>query len=169
MTLLSWVGLHGSTFLRNWQSGSVEPWVEMKSVQNSIRAQCAQEFATALDTEDYESARRLLAGDCIYHFSGKSFRGIAAILESYQQNAEWVKRTFESIVYESSTRQRSDDTWVIHYIDRIQHRDRELEHHCEQVVRFDSGNRVVEITHIDLPGEDTKVKEFLAAFDIARE
>jgi len=52
----------------------------------------ARRFASALDQEDYDAARALLADDCVYTIRGKDLRGRDAIIEPYKGNRDEAAR-----------------------------------------------------------------------------
>lgn len=123
----------------------------------------AAAFASALDADDFERARPLLAPDCVYLARGITLRGPDEILGSYADATRGAHARFDEVRYES--RARLDDleerTIVIGYTDILRLRDREHRHRCEQVVRLGEGDRIVEIRHCDLPGEREAVEAFL--------
>ena len=121
----------------------------------------ATRFATALDEEDYPTATDLLDAGCVYTIAGDTFTGPEAIVASYRENGDDAARTFDAIEYGSRVAPGEDDWIVITFSDHIRHRDRTLDHQCEQWVRVEDG-RITRIEHHDLPGEHERVVAFRA-------
>ena len=123
----------------------------------------AEQFAQALDREDYGIARRLLSEDCISQNRGAVFVGPAEIISSYRASSEQAAQKFDEIAYASSVDVAPEPrAAVITFEDRIRHRDQTLVHRCRQVVRLDTDGRISAIEHCDLPGERESLQSFLA-------
>jgi len=115
-------------------------------------------FAIALDEEDYEVAKSVLAPDCVYLFREKTYNGADAIVESYQGNGEAAK-SFDEVRYGSSVRNGIGEWIVIEFWDELHHRGERLRHVCEQWARVEN-DEIVLIQHHDLEGQ----REQLVAF-----
>lgn len=128
----------------------------------------ATRLALALDREDYEGAAALLAPGCTYRIGTEAFEGPAAIVASYRENGEWVKRAIDAVEYESEVREDPGGA-VITYRDRLEHAGRRHTHTCEQRIRVDGAGRVCEIEHRDLPGERESLDAFFTGTGVKRE
>tara|TARA_R110000744_G_C19084755_1_gene531692 strand:+ start:137 stop:544 length:408 start_codon:yes stop_codon:yes gene_type:complete len=125
-----------------------------------IDREIVEQFALALDGEDYPAATELLAPACVYSIRGKTINGAGAIIASYQGNGE-AAQAFDSIAYGSSVREGTDGWIVIEFWDEITHRGRVHRHQCEQWARVLDG-AIVEIEHRDLEGEVEALNAFKA-------
>ncbi len=122
----------------------------------------ANEFALALDREDYPRARSLLEGACVYLIRGTRHSGPEAIVSSYKGNGDEAGRRYDSIEYASKVRADGPDAAVIVFTDDISHSGRRLVHTCEQRVRVGPEGLIVAIEHVDLPGERERLERFKA-------
>jgi hypothetical protein len=115
-------------------------------------------FAVALDEEDYNSARSVLAAGCVYVFREETYDGPEAIVASYQGNGEAAK-AFDEISYGSRVREGEDGWIVIEFWDELVHRGETHRHVCEQWAKVGDG-AVVRIEHRDLEGERERLEGF---------
>ncbi|NNE92718.1 MAG: nuclear transport factor 2 family protein [Verrucomicrobiales bacterium] len=125
------------------------------------RTSPATVLAEALDAEDYDSARAILADDCRYEIRGEVIEGADAIIATYRDNGGKGRKSFDRVVYESSVSALSETRERIDYTDRITNEGEQLVHRCAQEVEVDPDTGLIgQIVHVDLPGE----KEALDAF-----
>lgn len=122
----------------------------------------ARRFAAALDTEDYATARELLAPDCTYHLGNDKIVGQNAIIDSYRTNGESAKRRFVSIDYVSDVEIAGPSTAIIVFIDRLRIGNECHEYRCCQSVMIGSNGLVEEIRHEELPQERERLRSFEA-------
>jgi limonene-1,2-epoxide hydrolase len=128
----------------------------------------AQQFARALDREDYATAARMLEPACTYEIRGATIHGAAKIIGSYRQAGDWASAAFDEIRYESAVRESADGSFRIRFVDLTRHGDLHHRHECEQVVEVSATGLVTRIRHVDLPGERERLDAFLAACGIER-
>ena len=128
----------------------------------------AERFALALDGEDYDTARSCLSRDAVYTISDEEHRGPDAIIASYQGNGDWASRAIDRIEYESRVRATGPLSAVITFVDRIEHAGHKLVHQCEQHLAFDDEGRILQIRHVDLPGEPEALRDFFQTVGLAR-
>lgn len=121
----------------------------------------ARRFAEALDQEDYDAAAGLLDGDCEYSCRGQRFRGPDAIVESYRQSGDTAAKTFDRVVYESAITPVSERLVLIHFTDRLFHRDHRFTFECQQRVEVNQAGRIVRIEHEDLAGQPEALQQFM--------
>ena len=120
----------------------------------------ATRFARALDEQDYPAAASSLAGNCIYDTPEKTHRGICEIIGSYWEQGDWASRHLDSVGYQSAVRDGSDGEVIVEFIDHIRHAGASHTYRCEQQLTFDNHGRISKITHIELPGERERLREF---------
>jgi hypothetical protein len=128
----------------------------------------ARRFAAALDDHDWAAATNCLAPDCIYLFRGTEARGRDQIIDSYRRIGEWVAATFESVSYESKVEALGPARAAITFRDVLDHQGHHLDFRCQQILTTDDEGRVVQIEHIDFPGEPEKVVAFNAACGVKK-
>lgn len=117
-----------------------------------------QQFAAALDTEDYAAAKSVLSPACVYVFRDQTYKGPEAIVATYSGNGEAAKK-FDEIRYGSSVRDGEDGWIVIEFWDELVHRGETLRHVCEQWAKVSDGV-IVRIEHRDLEGERERLEAF---------
>jgi hypothetical protein len=120
----------------------------------------AQDFAHALDTEDYLAAAELLAPACVYAIGDTAFTSPAGIVETYRANAESAKGRFDSIVYSSVVKALSPSSAMILFTDRLRIADQWHEFHCQQYIEIGRSGLIEKIRHEELPAERNKLIEF---------
>jgi hypothetical protein len=125
-------------------------------------------FAEALDREDYEVARSLLAPDCTYRVRSKVLLGPDAIIGSYKGSAEWGAANIDSVMYKSRVEAVTDDRFVVRFEDCLRHHGKSLTYASQQLVELDSYGRIRQIEHQDLPGEVERLEAFLREMGIDR-
>jgi hypothetical protein len=123
----------------------------------------AQQFAAALDAEDYEAVRASLAFGCVYDAPHGVLIGPEAIVASYRQNAVAARGRFAKIEYTSEVATAGPAEAVITFIDRVMLRGVWHEHRCRQHVRLGAGGLIEHIRHEELPGERERLQQFEAA------
>ena len=137
-------------------------------MQPNRHVEAALALAQALNDEDYDAAEALLAPECIYEIDGKTVSGRAAIIESYRLIGDWVKATFDTYSYSSEVAADGEAQAIISYRDRIKHGVHQLDHRCRQVVSADTDGLIIEIRHVNLPGESEKAKAFNEACGVSK-
>jgi len=122
----------------------------------------ATALAKALDREDYDTARALLADDCGYAIRDQQIDGADAIIASYQTNADAGHQQFDDLRFESAVSAISPNEARIDYTDYVECAGETLVHRCAQLVTVDDSGKVTAITHVDLPGERERLEAFKA-------
>ncbi len=127
----------------------------------------ARAFAAALDADDFERARPLLATQCHYAVRGTSLVGPDAILASYAEATRFAHALVDEVAYES--RAVEDDAGLrILFTDVLRHRGREHRHQCVQRLTVNAEGCIERIVHEDLSGEKEALNAFLDACAIVR-
>ncbi len=120
----------------------------------------ALRFAEALDKSNWEDSLSCLNENCSYGFRGDITHGSEAIISMYKTIGEWVLETFESVRYESSVDEISEDQARINFRDLLDHEGHHLDFRCQQLIRVGEDGRIIHIEHIDIEGEPEKVVQF---------
>jgi hypothetical protein len=123
-------------------------------------ADITRQFAAALDTEDYATARSLLANGCVYQIGDKTIVGVNDIIASYQKNSEEAPKRFDAIEYASVVESTGGNSAVIGFTDRVRLGDAWHEYHCRQHVVVDPDGSIVSIRHEEIPGEREQLQAF---------
>ena len=128
-----------------------------------------EQFARALDREDYQAASALLAPDCVYTSRTSLHTGPAAIIESYKANADWAAATLDSIRYESQIEPLGNNRWTVTFIDHITHKGRSLTYTSKQVVTVDNAALICRIDHTDIPAQNHALEQFFKYTGVTRQ
>jgi len=119
------------------------------------------QFAMALDTEDYATARTLLSNDCLYEIGAQTLIGIDAIVASYQKDSNEAPKRFDAIEYASAVESTGTNTAVIKFTDRVRLADEWHDYYCMQHVTTNHDGLIGSIRHEEIPGQ----RETLNAFE----
>jgi hypothetical protein len=130
------------------------------SANDLTRAQ-ASRFTAALDADDFEGIRPLLAGGCVYDTSKETLIGPDAVIASYRKNGESARERFAEIEYESAVVEAGPSRATVEFTDHLTARGERHTYRCRQRLRFDATGRIVAIAHEELPGERARLEEFL--------
>jgi len=129
----------------------------------------ARALSHALDHNDFTSAARWIASDCVYLVRGEEIIGASAILTSYADNAAWATEHFDEVRYESEVSLGNDGSAAVLYTDYLMkvpgqwHR-----HRCRQHLTLGPNGHVVHIRHEDLPGETESLEAYFKVCGIER-
>jgi len=91
-----------------------------------------QQFANALDRNDFSEARRCLSPECRYQIGSDELIGREAILASYSNNAKWAEQTLDKVIYESEVRGGNAENMEVLFTDRIVQKGMTHEYRCRQ-------------------------------------
>lgn len=123
----------------------------------------ARAFASALDAEDYTTARRLIHADAVYVLEDRAIQGVDAIVASYADAGAFVRRTFEEFRYESAVEMLPDGRASVLYTDYFARPPaRWHRHRTRQLLTIGTTGRVVRIENQELPGEREALRAYLA-------
>lgn len=120
----------------------------------------AEQFARALDAEDYLHAEVLLSPGCEYVCRGRRYIGPESIIDSYRQSGEDASHQFDRVEYKSSCELVGDDLVLIRFVDRLTRAGQSFTFECQQLVQIDQNGQIVRIDHQDLPGQCEALEEF---------
>jgi hypothetical protein len=121
----------------------------------------AARFAAALDADDFDAFRALLAPDCRYEVRGAALVGPDAILDSYRYASEAAHSEFDEVTYASRVLRVDGDSAVIEFADHLEREGAVHVFLCLQHLTVAAGVITV-IRHEDLPGEREKLSAFRA-------
>ena len=130
--------------------------------------QAAEQFASLLDSRQYDDLAVLLDRDCVYEFRGKSIRGAAAIINTYRVNTEWGFEVFDRIEFKSEIVSNSERSARVRFSDHLFLGESDYHYHCEQIISVNDERQIVQIVHHDLPGESEALTSFLHKCGVSR-
>ena len=132
--------------------------------------QMVKSLAQALDADDYEAARAVLAPDVSYEIGDEKLVGPDAVLASYRSASEMAQRLFPSVEYRHQVIGTVERTkYRVRYFDVLTAGEETHEHVAEQMVTVDPQLGVVRIVDTPVPGEREKLDEFMERHHITRE
>jgi len=129
----------------------------------------AAAMARALDADDLDAARALLADDCVYELRDDTLRGPEAVLASYRDASAMARRLFDEVRYESDIESVSGATARVTFTDYLLkaghpwHRYR-----CMQAFTVGTGGRIVRIVHEEIPSEREALERYFRECGIER-
>jgi hypothetical protein len=145
-------------------AGDSDTYRNMSTVTLAI----ARVFASSLDADDFPALTELLSATCEYLIRDKTLRGPEAIGQSYREASDWAKGHIDSVVFESSVRQESEQVAIVTFVDHLQHQGHGHTFRCEQRVFVGEDGKISRIVHQDLPGEREAADAFLARIGVSR-
>jgi len=122
----------------------------------------ARRFATALDSENYEAARAVLAADCRCEARTRVVVGPDGVINSHRRSGETARRLFDAVDYGSEPLNAGTDLVCVTFSDRISKHGRTHVFQSRQWLHFTPDGLVARITHEDLAGERERLLEFCA-------
>lgn len=117
-------------------------------------------FTEALQREDYDVARKLLAPECVYFQVARELKGPKAIVASYEQSAGWGVGQFDSIERESSVKPTEDGRAMLTFFYKIRHKGKFLRIRSEQIIELDEAGRIGRIEHVELASQANALFKF---------
>jgi hypothetical protein len=131
----------------------------------------AEEFATALDQEDYESALVHLSLECRYDAKDGPLSGRKAIIDSYMEAGEWVRDNINEHRYEHCVRLEPEglnNAVIITFVDHLIHQGIEHTFTCEQRMLFGKDGTIDHIEQIELPQQRAHLNEWFKKVGLSR-
>ncbi|MHC5112740.1 MAG: nuclear transport factor 2 family protein [Planctomycetota bacterium] len=132
------------------------------------RIAIADRFAKALDVDDFDTARGLLAVDCTYDAPRSRISGADAIIASYEVNAAWARSSFDELKFESRVAELSPGVIRITYTDITEHGGQRHVYQCCQDVHMGDDGLIGHIVHVEIPGQKESLDEFTARVGVKR-
>jgi hypothetical protein len=125
-------------------------------------SELALRFARALDLDEYDIVRALLAPDCHYETRNGPIFEADAVVDSYRSASKTARSLFDTVEYESALLSAKMDAAEISFSDRLTKDGRQHIYCCRQRLFFNPGGLVRRIIHEELPGERQRLLEFCA-------
>jgi hypothetical protein len=128
----------------------------------------ADRFASALCDRDWFELGRQFAGAATYALRGRRVLGRRKIKKLFRDNAEWAEAELDAVSYDYEIRKVEGAVAWIRFTDRLEHGGRVLEHESEELVEVSEKRELImNLTHIDLPGEDERLRAFLSEVGVS--
>lgn len=119
-------------------------------------------FAAALDADDFEAARDLLSGDCVYERSKDvEIRGAESIIHSYRESSNRARKIFDSVLYTSDVMSSSEMTAELLFADHLEAKGKSHIYRSRQFLEFDANGAINRIRHEEIPGERDRLNIFI--------
>lgn len=121
----------------------------------------ARKFAAALDASDYETARPMLAANCVYLVSdATTIVGPDAIIEHFQCADASMRQRFDEADYGSFVQLTGPASAVVDFLDRIRRGTVWHEYRYREYLQFADAGLIESIVHEDIPGENETLRKF---------
>lgn len=131
-----------------------------------------EQWAEALDRDDFGRVRALLSPHCVYAIRGETIEGPDAICSSYAEAASWGRSKLDELVYESEVVRTSAGSGrgagCVRFTDRMAHAGERHVHTCEQALELGEDGLIARIEHVDLPGEREAAGAWFAKVGLER-
>lgn len=125
-------------------------------------------FAAALDKDEFETAIRFVANDCVYESPSGQIVGAAKIMDSYAKNAAWARDAFDNLEFRSHVDMRSPTEALIEYTDITKHEGVGHTYRCQQIVTIDEDGLICAIKHREIPGQAEALNAFFEKVGVQR-
>lgn len=130
-------------------------------------SELALRFARALDLDEYDVVRALLAPDCHYETRNGPIFEADVVVDSYRSASKTAHSLFDTVEYESALLSAKMDSAEISFADRLTKDGKEHVYRSRQRLYFNSGGLVRRIVHEELPGEREQLLEFCAGCGVS--
>jgi hypothetical protein len=131
------------------------------AVEDTTR-QVAEAFAESLCDEEWFEAGRQLAGAATYALRGRRVLGRRKIMALFRENAEWARETFDAVEFAWEVVDVDGVSARLRFIDRLRLGERTHDHVSEELAEVNPERELImNLTHVDVPGEDASLREFL--------
>jgi SnoaL-like domain len=130
-------------------------------------SELALRFARALDREDYDVVRALLAPSCCYDSPNGRIEGADEIVDSYRRAGKIARALFESHEFGSALLATTGATADVSFSDILAKGGWKHVYRFEQRLHFSAGALVSRIVHRELPEERERLREFCRTAGVA--
>ena len=127
------------------------------------------QFAEALDHNDFETAAMMLEEDCHYEIGESPMQGRSQIIDSYRRNAMWASGNLDHIEYESSVQALPNSGICVTFVDHIAHRGLQHTYKCQQILRFSNEGLISSIRLVEIEAERKSLRRFMERCGINRD
>ncbi|MBR9921260.1 MAG: hypothetical protein GYB31_10515 [Bacteroidetes bacterium] len=122
----------------------------------------AKSFGTALDNDDFKSAKSLLDANCRYSLNNEILTGNETIIDSYEKNMIAGRKKFDYLEWgKCRIEEITPNTFYIHFTDHLGHKGISHVHRCKQLIRVNNQGKISEIEHLVSPEEKKALHLFL--------
>lgn len=126
-------------------------------------------LATALDEDDYDTARSVLDPEVVYEIGGNTLIGPDAVVDSYRKSSELAHQLFDEVAYDHEILGTDEGAaFRVRYRDLLTAGGETHAHFAEQEVTLGRHWVVVKIVDRPMPAEREKLEEFMARHGISR-
>ena len=133
--------------------------MSMRSFRKPI--QIAEEFGKALDQDNFEQLKKLLAPQCTYCIGDVKLIGPEAIANSYERNMLEGRETLDELAWGESGIEAVDDyEFILHFTDHLKYRGHSFIHRCQQRVVVGEDRMIIEINYVENVAEANKLNDF---------
>jgi hypothetical protein len=130
-------------------------------VEDTTR-QVAEAFAESLCDEQWFEAGRQLAGAATYALRGRRVLGRRKIMALFRENAEWAREAFDAVEFAWEVVDVDGVSARLRFIDRLRLGERTHDHVSEELAEVNPERELImNLTHVDVPGEDERLRAFL--------
>ncbi|MEZ5057118.1 MAG: hypothetical protein R2879_08790 [Saprospiraceae bacterium] len=127
-----------------------------------------QNFAFALDADDFETAKFYLSSEAVYYIGNSILKGKEEIGKSYETNMLEGRAKLDNLIWgESRIQLVSNESFIIHFTDFLTHKNLTHVHRCEQKVWINSKLKIIKIEHLSNPKEEIALLEFYKKVGLA--
>lgn len=139
------------------------------SMQLSTLLSTGEQFAEALNCNDFEAAAAMLDEDCHYEIGDSPMVGRYEIIDSYRRNAQWAAENLDGIEYDNTVQALPNSGVCVTFIDHVSHRGLQHTYKCQQILRFDNDGLISSIRHVEIEAERKALRRFLERCGINRD
>lgn len=128
----------------------------------------AERFAAGVCEESWFEAGRALAGAATYALRGRRILGRREIIGLFRENSDWAREMFDDVSFDYEIVDVDGALARIRFVDHLEHDGRILEHVSEELAEVSAKRELImNLTHVDLPGEDERLRTFLGEVGVA--
>lgn len=124
-------------------------------------AKTAKLFGEYLDSDNFEAATPLLAEQCRYEIGDRVLTHRDEIIELYRSNMIEGRQKFDVLEWgKSHTVELTPTSHEVYFSDFLKHKGISHNYRCKQRLTLNEQHQIIEIEHVELPGEREKLLAF---------
>jgi limonene-1,2-epoxide hydrolase len=128
-----------------------------------------EEFADALDADDFDVVQRRLTNDCVYLVGKQRHVGPEAVVASYRDGSHLARRLFEDVIFSHViVSEHGADSVLVEFRDELLAGGEWFSHRSRQRITVQDGGLVSRIEDIPIPGEGGALADFMQRHGIER-
>lgn len=121
----------------------------------------AKQFGTALDNDDFTTARSTLSSDCRYETGKATLIGPAAICNSYEENMIAGRKKFDDLEWgKCRIEQLNENQFYVHFCDHLTKNGITHTYRCKQKLTLNETGKICLIEHEEIPEERKRLDAF---------